>query len=244
MVWRRMKGGTTKTRRGAGRRDPAAMPSSSWAQRWVILINATRVQRRRWRRRRRLPSLYDVGLVMEGGGRQRRRGSNRRQGGQGQSGGHAHLASLRRKQRPPRDLRVGLLWQGQRVPCLRCREALRQGGAVQDTEAWVLHKRIGDMASAADRMWAMGLLGGTMTMMLTSPSLSSTFLRAGGADNDDDNRIATIKRLAIEAHRSFEEALLDKVVGGDVVGRLELYHTYVLSYSTYVLLARPTKVRR
>ncbi len=29
-----------------------------------------------------------------------------------------------------------------------------------------------------------------------------------------------------------------------VVGRLELYRTYVLLYSTYVLLARPTKVRR
>jgi hypothetical protein len=57
-----------------------------------------------------------------------------------------------------------------------------------------------------------GLLGGTMTMMSTSPSLSSTFSRAGGADNDYN---ATIKRLAIEAHRWFEEALLDKVVGRD-----------------------------
>ena len=57
-----------------------------------------------------------------------------------------------------------------------------------------------------------GLLGGTMTMMSTSPSLLSTFSRAGGADNDYN---ATIKRLAIEAHRWFEEALLDKVVGRD-----------------------------
>jgi hypothetical protein len=32
--------------------------------------------------------------------------------GQGRSGGHAHLASLRRKQRPPRDLCVGLLGNG------------------------------------------------------------------------------------------------------------------------------------
>ncbi len=33
--------------------------------------------------------------------------------------------------------------------------------------------------------------------------------------------------------------------GGDiVVGRLESYRIYVLLYSTYVLLARPTKVRR
>ena len=55
-----------------------------------------------------------------------------------------------------------------------------------------------------------GLLGGAMTMMSMSPSLSSTFSRAGGADNDYN---ATIKRLAIEAHRWFEEALLDKVVG-------------------------------
>jgi hypothetical protein len=74
------------------------------------------------------------------------------------------------------------------------------------------------MASAADGMWATGLLGRTMTMMLTSPSLSSMFLRAGGADNNNDDRIATIKRLAIEAHRSFEEALLDKVVRGDENG--------------------------
>ncbi len=29
-----------------------------------------------------------------------------------------------------------------------------------------------------------------------------------------------------------------------VVGHLELYRTHVLLYSTYVLLARPTKVRR
>ncbi len=29
-----------------------------------------------------------------------------------------------------------------------------------------------------------------------------------------------------------------------VIGRLKLYRTYVLSYSTYVLLVRPTKVRR
>ena len=57
-----------------------------------------------------------------------------------------------------------------------------------------------------------GLLGGTMTMMSTSPPLPSTFSRAGGADNDYN---ATIKRLAIEAHRWFEEALLDKVVGSD-----------------------------
>ena len=49
-------------------------------------------------------------------------------------------------------------------------------------------------------------------MMSMSPSLSSTFSRAGGADNDYN---ATIKRLAIEAHRWFEEALLDKVVGRD-----------------------------
>jgi hypothetical protein len=74
------------------------------------------------------------------------------------------------------------------------------------------------MASAADGMWATGLLGRTMTMMSTSPSSSSTILRAGGADNDDNDRIATIKRLAIEAHRSFEEVLLDKVVGGDENG--------------------------
>jgi hypothetical protein len=57
-----------------------------------------------------------------------------------------------------------------------------------------------------------GLLGGTTAMMSTSPSLSSTFSRAGGADNDYN---AIIKRLAIEAHRWFEEALLDKVVGRD-----------------------------
>ena len=57
-----------------------------------------------------------------------------------------------------------------------------------------------------------GMLGGAMTMMSMSPSLSSTFSRAGGADNDYN---ATIKRLAIEAHRWFEEALLDKVVGRD-----------------------------
>ena len=57
-----------------------------------------------------------------------------------------------------------------------------------------------------------GMLGGAMTMMSMSPSLSSTLSRAGGADNDYN---ATIKRLAIEAHRWFEEALLDKVVGRD-----------------------------
>ncbi len=44
------------------------------------------------------------------------------------------------------------------------------------------------------------------------------FSRARGADINDDDRIATIKRLAIEVHRSFEEALLDKVVGGDENG--------------------------
>ncbi len=33
-------------------------------------------------------------------------------------------------------------------------------------------------------------------------------------------------------------------IEGSVVGRLELYRTYVLLYCTYVLLARPTKVRR
>jgi hypothetical protein len=69
-----------------------------------------------------------------------------------------------------------------------------------------LHERIGGMMSPAE------LLGGTMTVMSTSPSLSSTFSRAGGADNDYN---ATIKRLAIKAHRWFEEALLDKVVGRD-----------------------------
>ena len=74
------------------------------------------------------------------------------------------------------------------------------------------------MASAADGMWATGLLGRTMTMMSTSPLSSSMFSRAGGAGNNDDDRIATIKRLAIEAHRSFEEALLDKVVGGTRMG--------------------------
>jgi hypothetical protein len=125
MVWRRMKGGTMTRRRGAGRRDPAATPSSSWAQRWAISINATRVRRRWWRRRRRSPSSYDVGLVMEGGGRRRRCGSNCRRGGQGQSSGHANLASLRRKQCPTRDLCVSLLRQRRRVPCLRCWEALR-----------------------------------------------------------------------------------------------------------------------
>jgi hypothetical protein len=57
-----------------------------------------------------------------------------------------------------------------------------------------------------------GLLGGMMTMMSTLPSLSSTFSQAGGADNDYN---ATIKRLAIEAHRWFEEALMDKVVERD-----------------------------
>jgi hypothetical protein len=86
------------------------------------------------------------------------------------------------------------------------RKALRRGDAVQDTEARELHERIGGMTSPA------GLLGGTMTMMSTLPSFSSTFSRAGGADNDYN---ATIKRLAIEAHRWFEEALLDKVVGRD-----------------------------
>ncbi len=55
-----------------------------------------------------------------------------------------------------------------------------------------VHERIGGMTSPAE------LLGGTMTMMSTSPSLSSTFSRAGGADN---NYNATVKRLAIKVHR-------------------------------------------
>jgi hypothetical protein len=32
--------------------------------------------------------------------------------------------------------------------------------------------------------------------------------------------------------------------GGSVVGRLDMYRTYVLLYRTMVLMARPTKVRR
>jgi hypothetical protein len=48
--------------------------------------------------------------------------------------------------------------------------------------------------------------------MTRAPTLSPPVSRGGGADNDYN---ATIKRLAIEAHRWFEEALLDKVVGRD-----------------------------
>ncbi len=70
---------------------------------------------------------------------------------------------------------------------------------------------------AADAMWVTGLLGSMLTRgggsssTTTSTMMVSSGMEEGG--EGDDDRIATLRKLALEARRSFEEALDDE---GDV----------------------------